>query len=232
MIQSEIVKDDKVALVLGTEGIVAPYLLDRLVKHPAYKKIVSISFKNVTPTHREVSYYRSSFGQIDFRSLGANDFFLALDKTFFSGKNKVEESELKFFPKMILNAFRAGIGQMMYLSAGRSNKNAWFYGDRARGIMEDVVVQMDFWSCHIFRPSLIIDSETNTNQWGRGVAEKISNRVDKVTGGWLKRNRPLEASVIADAMINVAQKFNKGTHYYSSDWLQDFENIRSNKEII
>jgi uncharacterized protein YbjT (DUF2867 family) len=116
---------------------------------------------------------------------------------------------------MILKAYRSGVGQVVLLSSKGTSSNALFHISRARGLIEEVVVSMGFWGTHVFKPSILL-GESLGQTWGQGVADRIGSKVDQITGGWLKRNKPIEAEVVARAMLAVAQRLEGGTHIYSS----------------
>ncbi|MBK8503964.1 MAG: hypothetical protein IPL46_18205 [Saprospiraceae bacterium] len=219
----EIVKDQKAAVVIGCEGYVGEHLLKLLSKHAAYRIIYAIvSTKNKIDLPK-VKTFVSSIEYIRFEKLDANDLFICYDASFFNsgGKYVIPEDQYRFIPKMISRAYKSQIGQVMLLSNKRTSSDALLYVNRSRGLIEDLVVKMGFWSTHVFKPSLLIGESLN-QRWGQGLADKIGNKIDSVTGGWLKKNKPIEAEIVAKAMLKAAQKLESGVHFYSSEWLQDF----------
>nr|MBX2816937.1 hypothetical protein [Saprospiraceae bacterium] len=95
------------------------------------------------------------------------------------------------------------------------------FANRIRGLIEEAIRKIDFWAAHIFRPAIIIGEESE-QQWGKSVADAMGRKVDQYTGGWLKKNKPIDAMIIARAMLDRAQRMQKGTFTYRGDWLQDF----------
>ena len=79
---------------------------------------------------------------------------------------------------------------------------------------------LPFWAIHIFQPSVLL-GERNENRWGEEIAGKLGKVIDGLTGGLLKKYRPIEADVVAKAMVSAAQKLEPGLHVYPSHWLQD-----------
>lgn len=226
----EIIKDNKVAVVIGCEGYVGEHLLSLLTKHKNYAKILAISLGKVGKRLPKVKYYMAAISEIDFDKLAGNDLFICYDASFFNagGKYRIPESQYKHLPKMVLKAYRSGIGQVVLLSSKSTDSQALFNVSRARGLVEEVVSSMGFWATHIFRPSILLGETLNQN-WGRSMADKIGNKVDQFTGGWLKRNKPIEAEIVARAMLSVAQRLEAGKHIYSSVWLQDFATTSEEK---
>ncbi|NND35402.1 MAG: hypothetical protein HKN76_22635 [Saprospiraceae bacterium] len=219
----EIIKDDKTAVVVGCEGFVGEHLLALLNQHHSYINVKAISQKKIKMGLSKVDYYVASIPSIEFKQWKANDLFICYDASFFNsgGKYKIAESEYKYIPKMILKAFRSGMGQVILLSSKGTSSDALFHISRARGLIEEVVINMGFWSTHVFKPSILLGESIN-QKWGQGIADRIGGKIDQYTGGWLKKNKPIEAEVVAKAMLHVAQRLVAGNHTYSSEWLQDF----------
>jgi uncharacterized protein YbjT (DUF2867 family) len=231
-LKPEIIKDNKVAVVIGCEGFVGEHLLKLLTQHKNYRKVLAVSLGKIEMRLPEVKYFISTISDIDFKRLAGNDLFICYDASFFNagGKYKIPESQYKHIPKMVLKAYRSGIGQVILLSSKSTDSDALFNVSRARGLVEEVVGSMGFWATHIFRPSILLGESINQN-WGKSIADKIGNKVDQITGGWLKRNRPIEAEIVARAMLSVAQRLEEGKHIYSSEWLQDFATSSDEKTI-
>jgi hypothetical protein len=221
----EIIKDHKAAVVVGCEGYVGENLLKLLSKHDAYQIIYAIVLKKNKVDLPKVKTFVSSIENIRFDKLNANDLFICYDASFFNsgGKYVIPENQYRFIPKMIFRAHQSKIGQVVLLSNKRTSSDAILYVNRSRGLIEELVIKMGFWSTHVFKPSLLLGESLN-QKWGQGLADKIGNKIDSVTGGWLKKNKPIEAEVVARAMLAAAQKLESGVHFYSSEWLQDFAN--------
>jgi len=228
----EILKDHKVAIVIGCEGFVGGYVLKLLSKHSAYKSIKAIALSPLKVKLPKVVLNVSSIQEIEFGQGESKDLFICYDSTFFNsgGKYKIPGDQYKHIPRMILKAYKSQIGQVVLLSSKNTSSDALFHVSRSRGLIEDIVVKMGFWSTHIFKPSILV-GETTGSTWGKGIANMIGNKVDNVTGGWLKENKPIEAEVVARAMVEQAQKLEKGVHYYSSAWLQDYAVTAQNKDV-
>ena len=131
---------------------------------------------------------------------------------------------------MIKRAADHKIGQVLLLSNRRADPEALRTINRVRGLIEYLVKKMPFWSTHIFRPSLLIGEDLN-QEWGKELADKMGSKIDQYTGGWLRKNKPIESSIVARAMLEVAQKLDKGVHIYNSEWLQDYATVTRKMDI-
>jgi uncharacterized protein YbjT (DUF2867 family) len=111
------------------------------------------------------------------------------------------------------------VNQLLLVSSVGAGANSLFYYSKVKGQIEDAVQKLPFWSTHIFRPSVLL-GERNENRWGEQVAGRIGKVLDRFTGGLLTKYRPIEADVVAKAMVSAAQGMKPGVHFYPSHWLQ------------
>lgn len=230
---AEISQDRKGAIVVGCEGFVGENLLKQLSDHKAYGTIYAVVMLKKKVDLPKVKSFYSDIEHIDFSKFKANDLYICYDASFFNsgGKYSIPEKQYRYFPQMIRRAFEHKIGQVMLLSNRRTSSDALMPVNRTRGLIEEFVIKTGFWSTHVFKPSLLLGETFNQN-WGREWAEKIGDKIDSVTGGWLKKNKPIEAEVVARAMIYAAQKLASGVHFYSSEWLQDFADDKLEKQDV
>ncbi len=227
--KTQIVKDDKIAVVLGAEGSVGSLLVNMLNAHSAYAEVKAFVFKRRKFQLSKVKVFRAALSDIDLSTWMVNDLFICYDASFFKGRNKIPDEQFRYFPRLMKQCKESGTGQVFLLSSKNVSSDGIFHVSRSRGMIEDIVSKIDFWSTHIYKPGFIIGEEINNNQFGKTIADRIGAGVDKVTRGWLKRNKPIEADIIVDAMVDAAQKFISGVHVYPSDWLQDYGNERTKK---
>ena len=230
--KAEIARDDKVAIVVGAEGFVGEHVLRFLAAHEAYAQVRVICQANPPVQHKKLEVLLQPIEQVNLRQWKADDLFICYDASFFNtgGKYAIPSSSYRYIPRMVLQAHDQKVGQVMLLSSMRADKDAILSTHRIRALIEETVVSMGFWSTHIFRPSILL-GESLPQSWGQGIADQIGDRVNNLTGGWLKKNKPIEAEVVARAMLEVAQKLKSGLHYYSSSWLQDYAIVNENRDL-
>ena len=227
----EISRDDKTAILVGAQGFVGQHVLTQLVKHKAYEQVKVISEIAIHDLPEKVEQIPIAIKDIDLSTWSADDLFLCYDSSFFNagGKYAIPSSTYRYLPRMISSA-KEVVGQIILLSSKSAHKDAILSRHRIRGIIEDIVVGQAFWGTHIFKPSIIL-GETLPEKWGEDISSRISSKIDKYTGGWLRRNQPIAAQIVAQAMIEMAQKTKPGLYYYHSDWLQDYESAQQSTDL-
>ena len=91
--------------------------------------------------------------------------------------------------------------------------------------------ELNFWGTHIFRPSVLL-GERNENRFGENIAGKMGKLIDQFTGGLLTKYRPIEADIVAKAMVSAAQGLQPGVHFYPSHWLQKLAEEVDSKHLL
>ena len=226
----EISKSNKTALLFGATGLIGSYALNFLLQHPAYQKVVAFTRRplKISPLeaggeHPKLIQHLIDFDQPEsFRHLvKGDDLFLCLGTTMAKAGSKDA-----FFKVDFTYAWQAakmaednGVHQLLLVSSVGANAGSLFFYSKVKGQLEEAVQQSKFWSIHIFRPSVLL-GERNENRFGEEIAGKIGKVVDRLTGGLLTKYRPIEAEVVAKAMVSAAQGLAPGVHFYPSHWLQ------------
>ncbi len=232
MSKAEISQDKKKAILVGSEGFVGKYVLERLVKHRVYAQVKVIAQNKPSIESDKVEVILSPIEKVDLTRDKVDDLFICYDASFFNagGKYHIPKESYRHIPKMLWQARQRHVGQVMLLSSMRADKDAMATTNRIRGLIEESVSDMGFWGTHIFKPSILI-GETLDTDWGQEWSDRIGDRINRLTGGWLRRNKPIEADIVARAMVDAAQKFQSGVHYYSSSWLQDYATVNKRTDI-
>ncbi len=231
-VKPTIVRDNKVAMIIGYEGYIGQHLKQLLHQHKAYSQILIVTSKKGQKDKLNIRWIKQELSEVSFDGLGVDDLFICYDASFFNsgGKYAIDKKNYKYFPKIILSAYKNGVSQVLLLSSSTANPDGFLFSHRIRGLIETSVKKMGFWSAHIFRPSILI-GESTSEQWGQKLADQIGHRFDRLTGGWLRKNKPIEASIVARAMVEKAQLTDGGTTSYSSAWLQDYASTIKKTDI-
>jgi len=223
--QSEmhISKDQKVAILFGASGLVGGHCLDFLLADQAYSKIISIGRKKLEIVSPRLEQHEVVFDKMDEWShlISGDDLFICLGTTMKKAGNKEVFYQVDYeYPKKICKIASAhGVNQLLLVSAVGADPDSIFFYNRVKGELVQVVKKMAFWAIHIFKPSVLIGDRPE-NRFGEKIAGRIGKGLDYVTGGLLTKFKPVEADVVAKAMVNAAQRLQSGYFTYPSHLLQ------------
>jgi uncharacterized protein YbjT (DUF2867 family) len=223
----EIAKDKKTALVFGATGLIGGHVVNFLLLHPAYSKVVVFVRRPMSLEHPKLVQHVVNFDKPEtFHQLvKGDDLFCCLGTTMAKAGSKEAFYKVDFtyaFEAAQLGK-RNGVGQYLLVSSVGADPNSRFFYSKVKGELEIMVKTLGFWGLHIFQPSVLL-GERNENRFGEQLAGKIGSFFDRMTGGLLTKYRPIEADVVAKAMVSAAQGLKPGVHVYPSHWLQKLAN--------
>jgi uncharacterized protein YbjT (DUF2867 family) len=220
----KISKDKKTALVFGSTGLVGGHLVNFLLMHGAYEKVITFGRKELDFEHDKLTHHIIDFDDPESFSdlVKGDDLFCCLGTTMAKAGSKEAFFKVDFIYSFRIAkiGFKNKVNQFLLISSVGADKNSFFYYSRVKGEIEEAVQNLNYWSTHIFRPSVLL-GERPENRWGEKIAGKIGNVIDKFTGGLLTKYKPIESDIVAKAMVNAAQKIEKGIHFYPSNYLQE-----------
>jgi uncharacterized protein YbjT (DUF2867 family) len=98
---------------------------------------------------------------------------------------------------------------------GADARSAIFY-NRVKGELEDAVSKLPLSGIQIFRPSLLLGAREEVRT-GERVSEYAMKTFSFLLVGPLEKYRPVEASVVASAMLRVAKEHPAGINVFQSD---------------
>ncbi len=214
---------NKSAILIGLDGPVGKFCLEYLLASNSYSKVRCFVEKNLNLKHQKLHEHIIEFRNMKnyAKLFSGNDVFLCMDMS--SEKDYVRDAYYKvvfgYNYQVAAFAKKNGANQVMVLSTIGADKTSRLFNLRIKGELEEVVSDLDFWATHIFRPSIVLP-DRNDNRFGEKVASKIGGLFNKISSGFLDKIKPVDAQVIAKAMVESAQLFKEGKFVYSSDWIQ------------
>ena len=228
----EIKKHKKTALLFGATGLIGSHCLTALLDHEGYNSVLSFGRRTLPNQHPKLKQHIVDFDTLDdYKGLiKGNDVFICLGttraKAGAAGFVKVD-FDYTFTAAKIAALNEAN--QLLLVSSVGADKTSRFLYTRTKGVLEEAVCKLPFWSVHIFQPSILLGNRTE-QRVGELIGSKVSLFVERLTKrGSLKKYSPIEAEVVAKAMVQAAQQIKEGVHRYASHEIQE---MVGSKEVM
>ena len=219
----EIDRSDKTAVLIGCTGLVGSHCLKYLADHGAYSQIITFARKKMVPVNKKHRHYQIDFKHLEriYKVFEGDDLYLCLGTTLKDAGSKKQFIQVDFTYNLTLAkmAERKNFNQILLVSSVGASSESMFFYNKVKGYLEHEVKQLTFWATHIFRPSVLLGHRP-TQRFGEQTAGRIGKFLDNVSGGMLSKYKPVEAEVVAKAMIQAAQQLKAGLHIYPSHELQ------------
>ena len=224
MSEIEIIKSKKVAILFGATGMIGNFVLRLLLENENYSKVLVITRHTTNVDHPKLEEKVIDFMKLPHyeKEIVGDDLFICLGTTLAKAGSKKTFYQIDYTLNYTIAkmAEKNKVNQILLVSSVGANKNSRLFYYKVKGELEESIKAMKFWSIRIFQPSILL-GERNENRLGEDLAKIIGQGLDFVTGGLLKKYKPVEAEVVAKAMVQVAQHLNSGIQVYPSHWLQD-----------
>lgn len=211
----------KTALLAGGSGLVGSRCLARLLLAPHYDHVVAL-------VRRPLAYSDPKLEQrvTDFDRLGgteqpfpaADDVFCCLGTTMKRAGSEEAFRRVDFTMVVALaaQALQQGARQFLLVSSLGANPRSRIFYSRVKGETEAAIGRLPFEGRQIFRPS-ILAGERQERRPGERAGLVVMRAVAHAMIGPLRKYRPVEAEVVARAMVEVARRAPKGLNVYESD---------------
>ena len=215
-------KSNKTAIVLGSTGLIGSHLVDELLAHPAYSKVVTLTRRKIGKEHTKLENV-----VVDFDRLSSFAHYFKGDDVFIClGTTRAKAGSAEAFRKVDLDyvvesaqlAKEQGCKQCLLVSSVGADASSSMLYPQTKGEAEEGVVALGFWATHILQPSLLL-GDRDEFRLGEKISKVLFKGVDFIAGNLLGSYRPVEAEAVAKAMVVLAQKIDAGTFTHPSDEL-------------
>lgn len=196
----------KTAIVIGATGLVGSNLIFELLKDERYSKVKIFGRRTIDFIHPKLEEEIVNFDSISEwkHKITGNDLFSAIGTTIKKAGSKEAQFKIDFTYQYVVAKAAADNGVDKYLlvsSAGANHKSKNFYL-KIKGSLEESVFRLPFKHIYIFQPSILAGERIEKRK-----AEKFFLILAKfltVIIPFIKKYRPIEAQIVARAMINAA----------------------------
>jgi uncharacterized protein YbjT (DUF2867 family) len=198
----------KTAIVIGATGLVGNFITRKLLDDNRYVKVKVFVRRSLHINNPKLEEHLVDFDKMEFwkGDVFGDELYSALGTTIKKAGNKDAQYKIDFTYQFELAKAAVQNGVKKYLlvsSAGANYKSSNFYL-RMKGKLDEKVQLLNFSHIWIFRPSYLVGVR-NEQRLGEAIGIKIAGIIIKIIPA-LKKYRPIEASRVAEAMINSANQ--------------------------
>lgn len=203
----------KKAIVIGGSGMIGTQLIKQLIESEEYSEVVSLVRRSSGVINSKLKEYIINFDQPEsWKSLVNGDtLFSTLGTTIANAKTKAGQFKVDFtyqYEVAEIAAKNSVASYVLVSSAGANSKSKAFYLN-TKGKLEDEVKQLSFKAVIILQPGQL-DGDRKENRPAEKISLSIMYALNKI--GFFRKYRPIQASMVAKAMINAANKNKSGVY--------------------
>lgn len=210
----------RTALLAGATGLVGGHVLEFLLAADRWSHVVTVGRRSVALSHEKLEQRILDLGAIEALSglPHAEDVFCCLGTTIrqAGSQQAFRRVDHDFVVGLARAGIRGGATQLLLVSAVDADTESRIFYSRVKGEAEMAVRKLPYRAIQIFRPSLLLGKRA-AFRFGERVAMLVAPVLPFFLPGRLRRYRPISASSVARAMVNVARAAPHGTNVYEYD---------------
>lgn len=208
----------KRVIIAGASGLICSNLLKVLLKNESIGEVVALVRTSLPVNNPKLKQLITDFDSLkDLKTeLYGEAIYCCLGSTKKRTPNKDAYRKVDHdYPLELANLSSENIHQFHLVSAIDANDRSRFFYNRLKGETERDLKRISFSAIHIYQPSLIVGDRIEKRTF-EGIMAQIMKIVDPLLVGSLKRYQSIEASTVAQAMVNQTFKGIEGVHTYPS----------------
>jgi len=203
----------KKAIVIGATGMVGTQLIKLLIENPDYSEIISFVRRSGGIISPRLTEHVIDFDKPEtWKGLvKGNVLFSSLGTTIAQAKTKDAQYKVDFTYQFNVAKIAAENGVTKYVlisSAGANPESKVFYV-KMKGELEKAIQSLPFDIISVIKPGLLAGDRIE-NRPGEKIGYTLLNGLNKL--GLFKRYKPIQASIVAKAMVNAAKAKKSGSY--------------------
>lgn len=201
----------KTAIIIGATGLVGSQLTNRLLSDNRYKLVKIFVRKSTSLNHPKLKEHIVDFDKLETwkHDISGDELFSAMGTTIKKAGSKEAQYKIDFTYQFEIAKAASENGVEKYFlvsSAGANVKSRNFYL-RMKGELDEKVAELPFKQINIFRPS-ILAGERKERRRGEEIGTSARKFFAQIIPP-LRKYRPIEAIIVAEAMIKTANQTNQ-----------------------
>lgn len=208
--------ENQTALVIGATGLVGSHLVQLLLKDERFSMVKVFGRRSTGLHHDKLQEYVVDFDQPNqWRHLVTGDVvFSALGTTLKQAGSKRAQYKVDhtYQYEFAQAAAQNNVPVYVLVSAAMASVHSKIFYSRMKGELERDIKGLPFSYIHIIQPGILV-GERNENRMGEKLGIRIIRFLNSM--GIAKKQKPIAADIVAQAMINVCFAKNQRVSVYS-----------------
>lgn len=217
--------DQRKAIVIGATGLVGSQLVQLLLKDARFSTLKVFVRRRTGVQHLKLQEHIIDFDDPEqWKHLITGDvLFSCLGTTLKTAGSKEAQYKVDYTYQFSVAKAAAenAVSDYVLISAALANEHSRIFYTRMNGELERDVRQLSFKHIHIIQPGMLT-GERKENRPFEKIGTPVLQFLNKL--GFAKKQRPIHASIVAQAMINVS--FKKQNRYNTYTLLEVFEQAK------
>lgn len=206
------IRNKKIAVIAGATGLVGEQLVNLLIAHPTYEKVIAIVRKPLNIISDKLEQQIIDFNAFQGILTGseADHAYCCLGTTLKSAGSKEKQYQVDhdYVVEFAKACHQGGVNRFSVVSSIGALASSGNFYLRTKGEMERDLKLIPFEALIILQPSLLM-GERKEYRAGELFATKMMNILNPLFIGPLKKYRGIRASAVASCMIsNTLLEFN------------------------
>lgn len=210
------------ALLAGATGLVGGHCLDLLLKSDRYTRVVTVGRRPAAREHPKLVQHVVDFDRLADSAalLAADDVFCCLGTTIrqAGSREAFRRVDIEYPASLARLAAEQGARQFLLVSAMGADADSRIFYNRVKGEAEAAVQRSFPHSVTIVRPSLLLGDRDELRP-GEAIGKVAMQLAVPLMLGPLRKYRPVEARMVARAMLRLAAAPEPTSRILESDQL-------------
>lgn len=217
----------KVAILYGTHTVAGMACLHQLIDDDAYSLVKVICLNSPKIIHKKLkSVIIEDESLVKLKDHLRGDDLFIFQSNYFDKRNDPDQyvnTNYSLPVRIALYAKQNNVNQISLLSSFATVFNSFFLPHKTRVELERNIIELDFWSCYIYKPTIIVSTD-KTNDLGSKLNGLMIDKVNALAGGLMQKISPVKTKELVTLMIRSAQGLEGGLHIVTNEMIVSHQN--------